>query len=560
MKLDLLAPTDPAVDAIVATYLDDLDRDVAPTRADWLARHSEHAAELGAFLDDLESLSPGRNAATKICEDNLAPSATALEPPRAMAIPLALEETLGNQGKSAVTLTEGMLQNEVFGDYTLLEVVARGGMGIVFKARQNKLERIVALKMILAGQLASDLDIQRFQSEAQAAARLDHPGIVPVYEVGEHNGLHYFTMALVEGKSLAELLRDGPLPPQHAARLIRDLAGALEYAHQQGIIHRDLKPANVLIDRQGRAKLTDFGLAKRTHDTGDVTGTGQILGTPTYMSPEQAEGGSRRIGPASDIYGLGALLFALLTGRPPFQAATPMDTLRHVLSMEPPRPRALNPSVPRDLETICLKCLEKSPGKRYPNATALAEDLDRYLSDRPIQARPARMVEKAFRWYRRRPAIGTMAIALAVLLVAVPVLLAGLWQEADARADVETAGHKKETEARQKIEALERDRTGQLFNAYVNETAARRTSPRIGRHFDSIDRIVAARDLADELKLPNDNYIRLRSEAIGACRLRTCAALRTGLAGSYAPIPIRECSVTPTVKIATWTAISPRVC
>ena len=382
--------------------------------------------------------------------------------------------------------------------------------------------------MILAGQLASEQDIQRFHTEAQAAARLDHPSIVPVYEVGEHNGQHYFTMAFIDGNSLAERSHDGPLAPQLAARLTRDLAGAIQYAHQQGIVHRDLKPANVLIDAQGQPKLTDFGLAKRTQDSRDMTGTGQILGTPTYMSPEQAEGASQHIGPASDIYGLGVLLFALLTGRPPFQAATALDTIVHVLTVEPPRPRTLNPSVPRDLQTICLKCLEKSPGKRYATATALAEDLDRYLNDRPILARPAGMIEKAFRWYRRRPVIGTMGAALVLLLVAVPVLLAGLWQQADARADVQAAGHKQETEARQKIEALERERTRQLFLAYVNEAVARRASPRAGRRFAAVDRIGAARELADELKLPNEDYVRLRSEAISALSLTDLRGTTTG--------------------------------
>ena len=408
-------------------------------------------------------------------------------------------------------------------------------MGIVFKARQKKLERVVALKMILAGPLASPEDIERFQAEAQAAARLDHANIVPVYEVGQQNGLHYFTMALVEGNSLAERLRDGPLDPKLAARLTRDLAGAIQYAHQHGIVHRDLKPANVLIDQQGQPKLTDFGLAKRIQDTRDMTGTGQILGTPTYMSPEQAQGDNRHIGPASDIYGLGALLFALLTGRPPFQAATPLETMAHVLSLEPPRPRGLNPGVPRDLETICLKCLEKSPEKRYATAVAVAEDLDRYLSDRPILARRASLMEKAFRWYRRRPVIGSMAVALAILLIAVPVLLAGMWREADGRAQVEAAGRKKEaaarekeTEARLKIEALERERTGQLFHSYVNEAAARRESPHAGRRFKAIDRLVAARGLADELKLPEKDRVQIRSEAISALSLADLRGTTTG--------------------------------
>jgi serine/threonine protein kinase len=234
---------------------------------------------------------------------------------------------------------------------------------------------------------------------------------VPVYEVGEEQGLQYFTMAFVEGKSLAEGLQDGPLPAKEAARLVRDLAAAIAYAHEHGIVHRDLKPANVLIDAQGQPKLTDFGLAKQTHDASEMTGTGQILGTPSYMSPEQAQGDAATVGPAADVYGLGALLFALLTGRPPFQGASAVETIQHVIAAEPPTPASLNPSVPRDLETICLKCLEKAPAKRYAGAIALKEDLDRFLDDRPILARPVGIIEKSYRWYRRRPLMGTMAMS-----------------------------------------------------------------------------------------------------------------------------------------------------
>ena len=322
--------------------------------------------------------------------------------------------------------------NGSFGDYDLLETIARGGMGVVFKARHRQLNRIVALKMILAGQLADAQHIQRFRAEAQAAAKLDHPGIVPVYEVGEQQGQQYFTMAFVEGKSLAERLRNGPIEAKEAARLVRDLAAAIAYAHEHGIVHRDLKPANVLIDAQGQPKLTDFGLAKQTHGASEMTGTGQILGTPSYMSPEQAQGDAATVGPAADVYGLGALLFALLTGRPPFQGASPVETIQHVIAAEPPRPRSLNPSVPRDLETICLKCLEKSPAKRYASAMVLKEDLDRFLDDRPILARPVGIIEKTYRWYRRRPVIGTMAATLVVLLIAVPVLLGFFLLEAEA--------------------------------------------------------------------------------------------------------------------------------
>jgi serine/threonine protein kinase/ribosomal protein S27E len=234
---------------------------------------------------------------------------------------------------------------EVIGDYEILEELARGGMGVVYKARQKSLNRIVALKMILAGRLASDGDVERFQSEAEAAAKLEHPGIVPIFEVGEQDGQHYFSMGYVESQSLAaKVTHDGPLPPREAAKLVCQIAEAIAFAHEQGVIHRDLKPANVLLDQDNQPKVTDFGLAKLTEGGSELTGTGQILGTPSYMPPEQATGDLSRIGPRADIYSLGAVLYYLLTGRPPFQAANVVETLRQVLEREPVSLRALNPA------------------------------------------------------------------------------------------------------------------------------------------------------------------------------------------------------------------------
>ena len=255
-----------------------------------------------------------------------------------------------------------------FGDYELLRVIARGGMGVVYRARQVSLNRPVALKMILAGQLASNDDVKRFYLEAEAAANLDHPGIVPIYEVGQHKGQHFFSMGFVEGQSLAQRLADGPLPPREAAALMVKVAEAIEYAHGRGVIHRDLKPGNILLDRNGYPRVTDFGLAKKLQGDSGLTGSGQIMGTPSYMPPEQAGGKRGEVGPAADVYALGATLYALITGRPPFQAATAMDTVRQVISDEPIPPRRLNPAADRDIETICLKCLEKEPARRYASA------------------------------------------------------------------------------------------------------------------------------------------------------------------------------------------------
>lgn len=309
--------------------------------------------------------------------------------------------------------------NQRFGEYELIEEIARGGMGIVYKARQIKLKRIVALKMILAGQLASEEEIQRFHAEAEAAASLEHSGIVPIYEVGQLGGQYFFSMAFVEGKSLAKVLQQGPLTPERAADYVGQIADAISYAHNENIIHRDLKPANVLLDENGRVKVTDFGLAKQTHLDTSLTATGQIMGTPGYMPPEQASGKSSLVDETSDVYSIGAILYCLLTGRPPFQAATPLATLTQVIEQDPVDPRALVPGIPRDLETICLKCLQKERHRRYQSAEELAEEIKRFQNNRPILARPVSSLERAARWMQSRsqPLWSATLTGLAVAII-----------------------------------------------------------------------------------------------------------------------------------------------
>jgi WD40 repeat protein/tRNA A-37 threonylcarbamoyl transferase component Bud32 len=309
-----------------------------------------------------------------------------------------------------------------FGDYELLEEIARGGMGVVYKARQKSLNRIVAIKMILAGQFASKQIAQRFKSEAGAAAILQHPSIVAVHEVGVHDGQHFFSMDYVEGQNLSQLVGNRPLAPQKAARYVKLVAEAIHYAHQQGILHRDLKPSNVLIDAAtDQPRVTDFGLAKRLDGESSLTVTGQVLGSPNFMPPEQASGTRGKVGRQSDVYGLGGILYFLLTARAPFQGESLEAILGEVLHREPVAPRLLNPSVPRDLETICLKCLEKEPEKRYTNAQALAGDLGRFLNDEPIAARPVGLLGKTWRWCRRKPLIASFAAATALLLLTVGI-------------------------------------------------------------------------------------------------------------------------------------------
>ncbi len=275
-----------------------------------------------------------------------------------------------------------------FGDYELIGEIARGGMGVVYRARQVSLDRVVALKMILAGRLATDEDVERFRIEAEAAGRLQHPNVVGIFEVGSVEGQHYFSMEYIEGESLAQRLTRGPLPGRVAAKYVRTLAQAVHYAHRQGILHRDLKPSNVLLDAADEPHITDFGLAKRLGGgAASHTRSGAVMGTPSYMAPEQAQGRNREITPAVDIYSLGAILYETVTGRPPFQAETPVDTISQVLENEPAPPTLLNANVDKDLETICLKCLQKDPRARYATAEELALDLNRYLEGESISAR-----------------------------------------------------------------------------------------------------------------------------------------------------------------------------
>jgi len=317
-------------------------------------------------------------------------------------------ESLQNLEVSLDPAVPGDFEPRDCGDFELLEELGRGGMGIVYRARQKRLDRVVALKMILRGDLASPADLARFRAEAEAAAQLHHPHIVPVYEVGEIDGRPYFSMKLVEGTTLARTLLDGPLASRTAAEMLAPICRAIADAHRRGVLHRDLKPSNILIDRDGHTFVTDFGLAKRvktdlddrSHGLQSLTQSGAILGTPSYMAPEQAAGHRGEVNAASDIYSLGAILYAMLTGRPPFQAETAVDTVLMVLEQEAVPPRMLNPRVDPDLEMIALKCLQKPQDLRYSSADDLARDLEAYLANEPISARSSHLsqiITRAFR-------------------------------------------------------------------------------------------------------------------------------------------------------------------
>src|SRR6266481_7349831 len=290
-----------------------------------------------------------------------------------------------------------------FGDYELLEELGQGSQGDVYRARQKSLNRIVALKVIALGHWATEPHVRRFRREAEAAARLNHPCIVPIYEVGERDGACYFSMGLVEGGQLDASLKHGPMAIRPAVELIAKVARTVQFAHEHNILHRDIKPGNILLDPKGEPHLTDFGLARLVETESTVTRTREVMGTPSYMAPEQAVGDNAAISSATDVYGLGAVLYQLLTGQPPFVGGTTYETIKLVLDTEPRRPRVLNRKIDRDLSTICLKCLEKDPHQRYSSALALAEDLEHSLKHEPIIAKPSGFFTHCRKWVRRNP-------------------------------------------------------------------------------------------------------------------------------------------------------------
>jgi tetratricopeptide (TPR) repeat protein len=359
--------------------------------------------------------------------------------------------------------------------YEILGELGRGGMGVVYLARQVQLGRTVALKMILAGSCAADEDVRRFLAEAAAVAHLQHPNIVQLFESGQHNRLPFFALEYVDGGSLAALVRTAPLPAARAAQVVEQLARGMASAHGRGVVHRDLKPENVLLTSDGIAKIADFGLAKRAQAGPSLTNTGVIVGTPSYMAPEQASGQSKAAGPAADVYALGAILYRVLTGRPPFQAATALETVMQVLHSEPVPPTQLQPSVPRDLETICLKCLQKEPAKRYASASALADDLERFLRHEPILARPLGRWERLVKWARRRPAVAALSAALlALTLLVIGGLLIGIGLISAALTTAEKERDAKEEQRQIAVEAAHAESQAKIAEEAAKKALAKR--------------------------------------------------------------------------------------
>src|SRR5213595_3525772 len=370
--------------------------DAAVAGGDWSAE-AAYSAEAAAKAGSAKADDPGRSDTPSAVDDNGAPN---------------------NKKSASVAELLGEL-----GDYELLEEIGRGGQGVVFRARQKSLNRTVALKVISLGQWASKAHLKRFRREAEAAASLDHPSIVPIYEVGERDGSCYFSMKFVEGGQLDEVLKQTPMSIRQTVELITKVARTVHYAHEHGILHRDIKPGNILLDAKGEPHLTDFGLARLVESESSVTQTLDVLGTPSYMAPEQAAGNNAAVSNATDVYGVGAVLYQLLTGQSPFAGGTTYETIKLLLNTEPRQPRLFNPKIDRDLSTICLKCLEKDPKRRYPSALALAEDLERWLRHEPIRARRTGVLARGRKWIRRNPAAAAVVVMSVLLASAVGVIV-----------------------------------------------------------------------------------------------------------------------------------------
>jgi serine/threonine protein kinase len=415
---DPKAPAGDPLDAIIADYVQQVEAGQVPDREALLLQHPDLSERLRAFFADYDRLDRQAGELRLSADPNRTTDATtpAVELPRV----------------------------RYFGDYELLEVIARGGMGVVYKARQVSLNRLVALKMILKGELATPRDVERFRAEAEAAANLDHPHIVPIYEVGEHEGQQYYAMRFVEGTSLA---RHPRADARTEASRIAAVAAAVHHAHQRGILHRDLKPSNVLIDSAGTPFVADFGLAKRVDAERSLTEPGALVGTPRYMAPEQAAG-RKDLTVVADVYSLGVVLYERLTGQTPFTGETVHEILRQVEEAEPPRPSSIMPGLDRDLETICLKCLEKEPAKRYGSAQMQVDDLERWLRGEPIEARPVRQAERLWRWCRRNPLVASLSAGLSMALLAgttISIMFA-------AQAEQKAKGERQEKERAEKAE------------------------------------------------------------------------------------------------------------
>ncbi len=450
------------LESLIAAYIRDLEAGHSPDRQELLKQHAECAIELKQFFAQRDRLNRLADPIREFGHD--------------------LYQSIG-PGK----------QLSYVGNYELLEEVARGGMGVVYKARQSTLGRIVAVKMIVSGRLANEQDVQRFQSEAQAAASLKHPNIVSIHEVGQQEGWHYFSMDYVEGHDLSTVLRINLLPAKTAANYVRQMAEAIHYAHQQGILHRDLKPSNILIDQQNQVHITDFGLAMRV-EAGDqvLTQTGQILGTPSYMPPEQAQGKRGLIGPSSDVYALGAILYECLTGRPPFRAESVIITIEQVIHADAASPRKLNASIPHDLETICLKCLEKESHRRYATAQLLAEDVERFLNGEPIVARPARAMERSVKWVRRHPMPAAFIVSSVVALLAMAGMGLGLYYNSklDLANTQLLSTNQQLAEASGQLEIAVKDAKAERASAHRHLYASRMALIQVAQQNDQPARIV----------------------------------------------------------------------
>jgi serine/threonine-protein kinase len=527
------------LDEILAAFLAAEDAGQTPDLDAILVKHPDLADELRAFFQGhdrigrlaapLRAVAGASNTAVETTEGN-AESTLAASPLRA-GRPPETTETL----KATVELTARWADDpeatapvsqdatgegdpiksgtrvRYFGDYELFNVLGRGGMGVVYKARQLSLNRPVALKLLLSGILATEDDLRRFQNEAESVAMLDHPHIVPILEVGRYEEQRYFSMKLIGGPSLDRQLGRFTADPKAAARLVRTLAEAVHHAHQRGILHRDLKPGNVLLDERGQPHVTDFGLAKRVQADSELTQSGAIMGTPAYMAPEQASGKRGSVTTATDVYGLGAILYALLTGRAPFGGESPVETLEKVRERTPESPSKLNPRVSRDLETVCLKCLEKDPARRYSSAEALADDLRRYLSGESILARPAWLATRAWMWCRRKPVLAGLASALALALLIVVVIDGARRREAGAK--------RREAAVRKEAET-----NFMMARAAVDNYLTAISENTLLKHQDSVDIRGLRRELLSTALKYYQSFVNQR---------RNDARLREQLAGAY---------------------------